>query len=160
MKVTSEPLPGDLPIEALRAANTCDQAGIHAGELVGYRCTDCDAVDETLRQIVHEEGCDLCGEHGRALYDDELPHLEADLESPELTTDHPITVFYAGFSDRDGDLKNGHVVAFRCDECGNADEDLFELVHDENCSLAGRWTGDVGEGEGEDGRAVAGAPTP
>lgn len=161
MKVDSEPLPGDIPIETLRASDTCEEAGIHAGELVGFRCLCCDAVDETLRQIIHEEGCDLYGEHGRDLYGKDIPHLEAELETPELTDDHPITVYYAGFSDRDGRVKNGHVVAFRCDKCGNADEDLFEIVHDENCDLSGRWEGeDVDEDECAVGSDAVDVPTP
>jgi hypothetical protein len=28
---------------------------------------------------------------------------------------------------------------FRCGECGNADETLAEIRHDEDCSLAGRY---------------------
>jgi len=29
------------------------------------------------------------------------------------------------------------VLAFRCDECGNVDEHLWEIVHDHACTLAG-----------------------
>jgi len=137
MNVDVEPLPGDLPIETLRATEHCDIAGIHAGEIVGFHCELCGAVDETLRQIIHDEECDLAGEHGRDLYDD-LPHLEADVDLPELDEDHPITMYEAEWSGRNGVVKNGCVIAFRCDECGNSDETLWEIVHDEACDLAGR----------------------
>jgi len=158
MKVDVEPLPGDLPIEALRAQESCPEGGIHAGELVGFHCVECGQVDETLRQIIHEDGCPLAGEHGRDLYDD-LPQLEAEVVTPELDDEHTVTMFEADFSGRDGTAKNGCVVAFRCDECGNSDEALFEIVHDEACSLAGRHGDAIIDGESATERDSAAALT-
>lgn len=146
MRVDSEPLEADVAIDALRAQESCDEAGIHAGELVGFHCQHCDAVDETLQQIIHEEGCPLFGEHGRALYGDDLPQGRGQLEFPELEPDTEFTVYYSGWSGEDGNAKAGHIVAFRCDVCGNADEDLFEIVHDENCELAGRHSRPAADG--------------
>lgn len=138
MRVDAESLPGEISVEILRSQDNCPIGGIHAGEIVGFHCQVCGAVDETLRQIIHEDDCPLAGEHGRDLYDD-LPRLEAELETPELDEDHPITMFEADFSGSDSSgSKHGCVIAFRCDECGNSDETLWEIVHDEACSLSGR----------------------
>ena len=38
-----------------------------------------------------------------------------------------------------GSPDNGETLAFRCGECGNSDETLVEIRHDEDCSLAGRF---------------------
>jgi len=143
MKVDAEPLPTDLPIETLRALEDCPEGGIHAGELVGFHCQRCGAVDETLRQIIHEDDCPLAGEHGRDLYGGALPELDMEVTAPELDGDHPITMFEAAFSSADGNVKRCGIVAFRCDECGNSDETLFEIVHDESCSLAGYHGGAI-----------------
>lgn len=145
MKVSGEPIGADVEIEALRAEESCDEGGIYEGELVGFHCQHCDAVDETLRQIIHEDDCPLAGEHGRELYGEDLPEGRGQREFPELEPDTEFTVYYAGWSGPDGNAKAGHVVAFRCDECGNADEDIFEIVHDENCALAGRHSRSAGE---------------
>jgi len=146
MDVDVEPLPGDIPIEALRAQEPSPQAGIHAGELVGFHCAECGQCDETLRQIVHDPECDLAGEHGRDLYDD-VPVLDEDVHYPELDPEHTVTMFEGTFEGTDGTTKNQGVVAFRCDECGNADESLFEIIHDEQCSLAGDHGTAVANGE-------------
>lgn len=73
MKVAERELP-DKPMEALVATDTNGDAGIHEGEVVGYRC-ECGACDETLMQVIHESGCSLAGRfgpapgHGRAVAD-------------------------------------------------------------------------------------------
>jgi cytochrome c2 len=139
MKVTAEPLPGEVPVETLRAHADDGESGIHKGETLGFRCEHCSAVDETLRQIIHEDDCPLVGQHGRDLYGEDLPSLTADIETPELDADHPITIVSAGWTDDTDDVHNGEAICFRCDECGNSDETLFEIVHDESCSLAGRY---------------------
>jgi len=38
-------------------------------------------------------------------------------------------------TDHDDDVRKNEVVAFRC-RCSNADDDLFDIVHDEGCPLA------------------------
>jgi hypothetical protein len=55
----------------------------------------------------------------------------------ELLPDHPIVALKATTTDRTMGIHNGEVMAYRCIECGAADEDVFELVHDEDCKLAG-----------------------
>jgi len=109
----------------------------HVGQVVGYLCPECLQADETLDQIWHQEDCPLAGEHGRSHYDELEPDV-AGRPVPELDAAHPITVVEFGETEGRGGLHEGEVLAFHCDDCGNADEDLFEIVHDELCDLAGR----------------------
>lgn len=147
MIVTDRPLP-ELPMDALVATDTDDVAGIAEGEIVGYRCEHCGAGDETLMQVIHDEDCPLAGEHGRSLYPDpECPWGDGSL--PEFEADHRIDVLTAGWTDDSECVHNGEAILFRCGECGNADETLFQIRHDEDCSLAGR------HGHSRAGRAVA-----
>jgi len=107
------------------------------GECVGYLCPECMQADETLEQIWHDEDCSLAGKHGRAHYDD----LEPDVPGrpvPEFDPAHPITVVKFGKTEGRGGLHDGEVLGFYCNGCGNADETMFEIVHDEVCDLANR----------------------
>jgi hypothetical protein len=135
MKVTREDLEGT-QIQRLIVVEP-QESDHHVGECAGYLCSECLQADETLAQIWHDEDCSLAGEHGRAHYDT----LEPDVPGrsvPELDPTHPITVVeFADTEGRNG-LLAGEVLAFHCGECGNADEDLFEIVHDEVCGLAGQ----------------------
>ena len=60
MKVTRELLP-DHPIEALKAAETSPERGIHNGEVIAFHCIECGACDEDVREIIHEADCSLAG---------------------------------------------------------------------------------------------------
>lgn len=134
MKVVREDLEGT-KIQRLVVVEP-GNSGHHKGQCVGYLCPRCMQADETLEQIYHEEECDLAGEHGRAHYDE----LEPDIEGrtvPELDPEHPITIVRYGETEGNGGLCDGQVLSFQC-TCGNLDEDLFEIVHDEACPLAGQ----------------------
>jgi hypothetical protein len=106
----------------------------YAGEVVGYLCSECRQTDETREQIWHAEDCSLAGEHGRQHYDAIEP--APDDSSPELRPDTEFIVIESGEMEGRGGLCEGEVLGFVC-TCGNADEDLFEIVHDEACELAG-----------------------
>jgi len=121
----------DVPVEKM-VVDECEDH--HAGEVIGYRCQHCGCSDETLGQIWHEGDCPLIGEHGRQHYDD----LDRDVEAgptPEFDPENPIWVVRAAEADVQDGVYKDDVVAFRC-QCGNADEDLLEIVHDESCALA------------------------
>ncbi|WP_089650132.1 hypothetical protein [Halobacterium hubeiense] len=110
-------------------------------EVVGYLCPECAQADETLEQIWHDEDCRLAGEHGRDHYDELEPTNDV-RPVPELQPDHPVTIVEYGETEGrlgEGEVgfHEGEVVAFLC-ECGASDEDLFEIVHDECCELAGQ----------------------
>ena len=134
MKVVREDLEGT-QVQRLTVIDP-GQTNYHVGECVGYRCRECHQCDETLGQIWHAESCRLAGEHGRQHYDDLVPDVPG-RPTPELDPSHPITVVKAGETDHANELHNGTVLAFLC-SCGNLDEDLFEVIHDETCGLAGR----------------------
>lgn len=126
----------DSPLTKLTALSSDPAAGIEAGEVLAYRCRDCGNNDETPMQVVHDAECPHFGTHGCASF----PELESGIgtATPELQPDHPITIIRMGETDPSAGLHNGEPVGFRCDECGNSDETLSEIVHDELCSLAGR----------------------
>lgn len=131
MRVAFEPLDGtDIRRMVVVEPRETDHI---PGETAGYWCPECHQADETLDQIWHEEYCHHAGEHGRAHYDDLEPDVDAG-PTPEFDRAHPITVIIAAETEGAG-AHNGEVIAFRC-ECGNADEDVFEIVHDERCDLA------------------------
>lgn len=135
MRANLSPLPG-APLTRLTAAESDAEAHIVAGETLAYRCDECGRCDETVGQIWHAEDCPLAGDGGRRLYDDlERGH---DRRTDELEPDHEILLVRAGDTDRDRDLHRGEPVAFSCVECGNSDETLSEIVHDEACALAGQ----------------------
>jgi hypothetical protein len=133
MKVTREDLDGT-QVQRLVVTDPIS-SDRHRGECVGYLCPECRQADETLEQIWHEEDCSLAGEHGRRFYD----ALEPDpaTGSPEFDPDNEFYVIESGETEGRGGLCEGEVLGFVC-TCGNADEDLFEIVHDESCPLAGR----------------------
>lgn len=124
----------DIPVSRLVVIDP-ETSSRHEGEMVAYRCDLCGAADETLRQIWHEDDCDLVGEHGREFYDDLVPDVPDQGPTPEFDPEHPITVIQAGESAQDCGIHNYDVLGFEC-ACGNADEDVFEIVHDDKCGLA------------------------
>lgn len=134
MRVEREAVIDD--IEQLRVVDA-NGHDYHEGQAVGYRCQQCHQADETLDQLWHAEDCPLAGEHGRSHYDDITPAV-SEGRSPELSPDHEIVMVRSAETDNSVGVSRGDVILFICAECGNADEDLFEIVHDENCSLAGR----------------------
>jgi len=112
-------------------------AAVHQGAQVGFICLECQQCDETLDQIWHDQSCRYAGEHGRSHYADLEPVVEAESPTPEFDDSHEITVVTSASTDDPHGIHNGEVLAFRCG-CGNLDEHLFEVVHDERCHLAGR----------------------
>lgn len=136
MMVRREPLP-ELEITRLIAQESDPSADIYEGEVVAYHCDACGNADETLIQLLHKETCPYAGEHGRTRYPDGL-ESGRDVHTPELQPDHPITIVRNGTHNRHEGVHQGEPIAFRCVECGNSDETLSEIVHDESCRLAGR----------------------
>jgi len=126
--------PDAIPVERMVVASA-DAEGIHPGQVVSYRCQECAQADEDRSEIVHQEDCPLAGEHGRSHYDDITPTV-SEGRSPELSPDHEIVMVRSAETDTSVGVSRGDVILFICAECGNADEDLFEIVHDETCSLA------------------------
>lgn len=57
--------------------------------------------------------------------------------STELLEDHPILALRATETDTTLGVHRGAILAYRCAKCGCADEDVFEIVHDEDCPLSG-----------------------
>lgn len=55
----------------------------------------------------------------------------------ELLPEHPILKLTATQTIPQAGIYNGEVIAYRCIECGAADEDVFEIVHDGDCTLFG-----------------------
>lgn len=106
----------------------------HPGECAGYWCPHCGAHDETLRQVVHEPGCQLVGEHGRAHYDG-IPDVPGRF-CAAIDPEHPITMIRSAETHNGQGVHNGEVIAFECDYCGNGDETVGEICHDEDCPLA------------------------
>jgi hypothetical protein len=54
----------------------------------------------------------------------------------ELLPEHPILALVAAETDRTLGIHNGETIAFRCVECGAADEDCMEIIHEDGCGLA------------------------
>jgi len=132
MKVRSEDLEGT-QVERLVVTNPMS-SDRYRGECVGYLCPECRQADETLEQIWHEDDCSLAGEHGRQYYETLSP---TDNSTPEFDPANEFYVIESAETEGRGGLCKGEVLGFVC-TCGNADEDLFEIVHDESCALAGR----------------------
>ena len=55
----------------------------------------------------------------------------------ELLPDHPIAALKATQTDHTVGIHNGEVLGFLCLECKNMDEDVSEIIHEEDCQLAG-----------------------
>jgi len=137
MRVTRQPLP-DTPIEQLVVADG-DAEGLHAGQAVGFFCSHCWQSDETWEQIWHAEDCDLAGEHGRRLYDSAAPQHNGG-PTPEIVDDHEIQMVVSAVSNGQTDPSKNEILGWRCAHCGNLDETLVEIRHDEDCELAGRFS--------------------
>ena len=69
--------------------------------------------------------------------------------SAELLPCHAIDVLVATGTDQSIDVRNGEPVGFRCRECGAVGASVFEIVHDESCSLAGRHGGETADARPE-----------
>jgi len=109
----------------------------HVGEVFGYVCPHCMAVDESLSQVWHEDDCKLTGEHGRTHYNEsEYKPQTGQTEHLELRDGYPLTLVEYATTEGRGGLCEGEVLGFRCDFCGNGDEDAFEIQHDGNCPLS------------------------
>lgn len=135
MDVNPIPLDG-IPMVAMQAAESDPQAGIYAGETLGYFCGRCHQSDETLEQVVHEEDCELSGEHGRNVYGQKLDVPSFDHASRgELLPKTEFSQLKWGGSLPQFGIYHDSVVAFRCDDCGNVDEHIFEVSHDEVCPI-------------------------
>lgn len=142
MKVDRQPLEGTQIVRLVVVDP--GESEHHVGEVVGYRCPECNQADESLQQIWHQEDCSYAGQHGRAHYDD--LHPDIDKPAPELEGEHRITMVRAAGTDSPDveggqivasqGVHNGEVLKFLCDECQNGDEDVFEIVHDEACELS------------------------
>jgi DNA-directed RNA polymerase subunit RPC12/RpoP len=135
MKVVRKRLPGS-PLAEL-VVTLAEGADVVPGEVLGYRCVECAAADETRMQVLHEDDCPHDGEHGERVYGTaELPDHPLDDRSVELLPQHPIAMVMAADYNAQEGVGENVPVAYRCEECGNADESVFEIVHDETCSLA------------------------
>lgn len=55
----------------------------------------------------------------------------------ELLPDHPILKLVSTTTNRTWGIVNGEVLGYRCVECGVADEDVRELIHENGCTLRG-----------------------
>lgn len=138
MRVKPRKLEG-APLVGLVALESYPDLEVLAGETIGYYCLECGQSDETLEQIIHEEGCSLCGRHGRRCYGSHpveagpLDHASKGELQPETC----FSVVRWGWTDTDLGIYDSSVVGFRCDECHSMDEHLFEMVHDSTCQLSG-----------------------
>lgn len=138
MRVESTLLP-DLEIARLTVTNTTG-AAVHEGTVVGYLCMECWQLDESLGQLYHRADCQYAGEHGRQHYDSMTPTQSGSGGScREFDPEHEIHLIRMGEHDRHRGIYQGDIVGFLCQSCGNADEDLFEVRHDEDCALAGKY---------------------
>jgi len=57
--------------------------------------------------------------------------------SRELLKDHPIEMLRAAETDTNKGIHRGECIGFMCLKCRNVDEDVTEIIHEEDCSLAG-----------------------
>lgn len=53
----------------------------------------------------------------------------------ELLPDHPILELKSGETNKRKGVVKGEVLGYRCVQCGVCDEDIFEMVHENGCSL-------------------------
>lgn len=72
----------------------------------------------------------------------------------ELLEDHPIEMLRADETDRSKGIHRGECLGFLCLECRNVDEDVTEIIHEEDCSLAGK-TAPTGYADRDDLDALA-----
>lgn len=136
MNVAHEELEGT-PILQLRVIEA-PHSDHYPGECIGYLCPFCLAEDETLSQVYHEADCRLAGEHGRNHYPEGFEKPMQTRRTPELDSRHPINIIRMGQTvGGSHGLHQGEVLGWECAECGNSDERIGEIVHDESCPLAG-----------------------
>jgi len=55
----------------------------------------------------------------------------------ELLPDHPIDMLRATETDHEAGVVRGECLGYRCRACGAVDEDVAEIIHEEDCPLAG-----------------------
>jgi len=135
MKVERQPLP-DCEIEMLQVVEAAN-SDHHPGETVGYRCASCGQADESREQIWHRENCTHAGDHGRQYYDDK-PHT--DENHAELDPNVTLFMIRSAETNVHEGVERGSPVMWLCGSCFNGDETAGEIVHDENCPLAGCGT--------------------
>lgn len=138
MRVSRQRLP-QLDIVRLAVIET-DGTSLREGEIVGYLCERCNQLDETLDQIYHQDDCEYAGRHGRQHYHTMHAPAGEPGDTPELQPEHQIVIIRNGEHNKHTGTHQGEPVGFYCPRCGNADEDLFQVRHDEDCPLAGRYT--------------------
>jgi hypothetical protein len=134
MKVVAKPLEGS-PLEQLVV--TEPGASDHvAGEALFFFCRECEALDETARQLYHAADCSHAGEGGRRFYR-KSDYVDDSVPSPEFEADTEAFVIEYGETEGRGGrgLHAGEVLGFEC-ICGMADESLFGVMHAECCPLA------------------------
>jgi hypothetical protein len=56
----------------------------------------------------------------------------------ELLPEHSIEAMIATENDATKGIHNGETLAYRCLECGVADENAFEMIYEEDCRLQGQ----------------------
>jgi len=130
----------ELEDSKIRRLEVVENPGPHhrVGETAAYWCPECKQGDETFDQIWHNKSCSLAGEHGRQSYEALNPD-PPDAPVPEFRPDTNIAIVRPAETDPSVGLHNGEALLFMCLECGNADEDLFELVHDIACPMADEY---------------------
>jgi hypothetical protein len=134
MRVRPDPL-SESPVVRMIAMDNRHEIDIFEGDTLGYWCSECKNADESRSQIVHDKDCQLAGRHGRSIYGAGLDPINGSV-SGEFRPDTTFTLLEWGESDPTVGIYSGAKIAFRCDECSNLDETLFEILHDEVCSLA------------------------
>lgn len=86
----------------------------------------------------------------------------------ELLLEHPILELNSSETNKRLGVVKGEVLGYRCIECGVADEDVFEMVHENGCTLehetqpteyADRPTGPIEETDGAKWMATDGGET-
>jgi hypothetical protein len=90
-EVTAELLPKH-PIMMLRAVETNNDLGIMAGEVLSFRCVECDESATDCFEIPHENGCQLEGQTAPTTDADRPPSVDAHPPRIGLVTDGGRTV--------------------------------------------------------------------
>lgn len=57
--------------------------------------------------------------------------------TPELLPDYPILLLKSAVTNKRFGIVEGQVLGYYCIPCGVADENVHELIHEEDCDLAG-----------------------
>jgi hypothetical protein len=123
----------DSPLQQLRV--TDPGASDHGvDEVIAFFCGECNAVDETARQLFHKADCSHAGAHGRRFYD-KAEYVDSGPPSPEFEADTVAYIIEFGETEGRGGLCEGEVLGFEC-SCGMVDESLGGVLHAETCPLA------------------------